>query len=69
MNEDVSECLRQVYEEFDVPADRVVTDRKLREEVAEAVRSRSDHRRVTTQQVMRQLLRLRKSGQLPRLRR
>ena len=69
MSTDVSKHIRQVYEEFDTPADVVVTDPKLRERVADAVRDRSGERGLATKHVMRRLLRLRKAGQLPWLRR
>ncbi len=69
MQTDISTCIRQVYVEFDTPADVVVTDPHLREEVATEVRNRSDEEDMTTDQVMRRLLQLRKAGQLPRLRR
>ncbi len=69
MQTDISESIQLVYIEFDTPADVVVTDPHLREELAAAVRRRIGAPDMTTDQVMRRLLRMRKAGQLARLRR
>ncbi len=69
MQTDISESIQQVYIEFDTPADVVVTDPILREEVAAEIRRRTGARDMTTDQVMRRLLRMRKAGHLAKLRR
>lgn len=69
MSRTLQRCLRRLYEEFDVPADVLVTTPELREEFADRVRQRAAEPGITTDKVMRLLLRLRKCGGLPRLRR
>ncbi len=69
MQADISENIQQGYVEFDTPADVVVTDPRLREDVAAEVRRRIGARDMTTDEVMRRLLRLRKAGHLAKLRR
>jgi hypothetical protein len=68
MNDAMNRCLRHVYEQFDVPADAIVTDPELREAFASEVRKRADDPARETDHVLRDLLRLRKAGGLPRLR-
>ena len=69
MNEAITICLPEIYEQFDTPVDRLLVDPKLREEFAKVVRDRTGHNDIATDQVMRRLLALRKAGGLPRLRR
>ena len=65
----VENILRTVYASFDTPADRITTDLGLRDEFTNEVRRRTCDDKLTSDEAMRALLRLRKSGELPRLRR
>jgi hypothetical protein len=64
-----SEGFRRAYEAFDVPADEMLTDASLRERFASRVRAELGESDLGTEEAMRTLLRLRKAGCLPRLRR
>lgn len=69
MNTDMTACLRRAYEQIHISADVLATSPQLREELADEVRHRTGQTGMTTQKAMRLLLRLRKAGWLPRLRR
>lgn len=61
-------CLREVYQETNTPADAITTSVKRRKAFAKIVRARLGQPQLLTDEVMRQLLRMRKRGGLPRLR-
>ncbi len=68
MNPQLDIALRQLYLEFDTPADRVLTNPQLAELFFNRV---SDRMGVSLEReaVFKRLLNLRKNGDLPRLRR
>ena len=59
------ECLGQLYAEFNVSADVIVTDPKLRERFALRLSAKTGRPKLATEEAMRLLLRCRKSGHLP----
>lgn len=61
--------LRQAYTALDIPADTLLTDPILRERFANHIRQQTGEVGLATDDLLRRLLRLRKAGQLPRLRR
>jgi len=69
MSTQLNESLRKSYDKFDVPADALVTSPDLRLRFANDVRTGAGQPELSTDEVMRALLRLRKNGGLPRLRR
>ena len=69
MKTQLEESLRDSYGKFDTPADTLVTSPSLREQFANEVRAGSDQPTMSTDEVMKELFRLRKRGGLPRLRR
>ena len=69
MTADTNQRLCTLYEQFDTPADQIVTSAELREAFADRVRARAAEASLPTQEVMKRLLALRKAGRLPRIRR
>ncbi len=69
MNIELNQCLKQLYRETGIPADALATSPESREKFAAEVRDRTGQKNLTAEHVIRQLLRLRKTRQLPRLRR
>lgn len=68
MNSQLDITLRELYLEFDTPADRVLSNPKLAELFFTHVCDRMDVA-LERETVFKRLLNLRKSGYLPRLRR
>ncbi len=69
MDRALQQQLEHVYEDFEIPADRIVTDPRFAERFSDRVRSPRGDRDWPTADIMRVLLAMRKAGQLPRLRR
>ena len=69
MTADTNERLCTLYQQFDTPADQIVTSAELSEAFADQVRARAGEASLPTQAVMERLLALRKAGRLPRIRR
>ncbi len=64
------EQLKSLYVERDVPSDELLKDKGMLEEFAKVLNSRlDDDAEYAPEQVAGQLLRLRKTGKLPRIRR
>jgi hypothetical protein len=64
------EQLKNLYVEHDIPSDELLKDKAKLEEFAKALNSRFDNdAKFGTEEVAGQLLRLRKTGKLPRIRR
>jgi hypothetical protein len=68
MNQPIDNTLRQLYLEFDTPADRVLSNPQLAEQFFKRVSDRAGIA-VEREAVFNRLLYLRKKGVLPRLRR
>ena len=68
MNAELDTTLRQLYLEFDTPADRVLSNPQLAEQFFSRVSDRMGAP-LERETVFRRLLTLRKTGNLPRLRR
>jgi hypothetical protein len=68
MDSEITKHLQSAYVDFDVPADVIVTHPELREEFANKVRMRVGRPSIDADDLTRRLLRLRKAGKLPRLR-
>ena len=69
MSTNLTGILQRVYTEFDTPADTIATEPDLREEFADEVRERVRKPGLSTSKILRELLRARKRGSLPRIRR
>ncbi len=69
MDAKLQEHLQQFYKAFDVPLDVLVTEPELGQDFANRLRRGASKPGMTTKEVMRLLLRLRKCGSLPRIRR
>ncbi len=69
MNRAMLKAYCAAYCALDVPADDVLVDPETRERFADEVRRRLGRADLTTPNILRQLLAIRRSGQLPRLRR
>ncbi len=61
--------LPDLYREFDVPADRLVTDPVLGDRFVEMVHERAPDDDSDKGAILQRLITMRKKGQLPRLRR
>jgi hypothetical protein len=68
MNLQLDTALRQLYLEFDTPADRVLSNPELAESFFNSVSVRMNIS-LEREMVFKRLLNLRKKGELPRLRR
>ena len=68
MNQPLDNTLREIYLEFDTPADRVLSNPQLAERFFKCVSDRAGVA-VERETVFERLLYLRKKGVLPRLRR
>jgi hypothetical protein len=69
MDDVMKKALGELYAETGIPADRVVNSEEERSRFADEVRRRVGHADLTTEAIMQQLLNLRRSGGLPRVRR
>lgn len=65
----IDTILPALYQQFDVPADRLVTDPQLGDRFADLVRGQMPGMAIDKGLVLRRLITLRKRGLLPRIRR